>query len=71
MVTLQPCPASSDLEQALGAAPQQVLKARDYLCVFGSEDEVLALKPDITYLSATFGIKPIMPATMGPTPTPA
>jgi hypothetical protein len=34
-------------------------------------DLALALKPDITYLSATFGIKPIMPATMGPNPTPA
>lgn len=32
-------------------------------------DLALALKPDITYLSATFGIKPIMPATMGPNPT--
>jgi hypothetical protein len=32
-------------------------------------DLALALKPDITYLSATFGIKPIMPAIPGPTPT--
>jgi PhzF family phenazine biosynthesis protein len=46
----QPQSASSGLEQALGAAPQQVLKARDYLCVFGSEDEVLALKPDMAKL---------------------
>jgi predicted PhzF superfamily epimerase YddE/YHI9 len=29
-----------------------VLKARDYLCVFGSEDEVLALKPDAAKLKA-------------------
>jgi predicted PhzF superfamily epimerase YddE/YHI9 len=29
-----------------------VLKARDLLCVFGSEDEVLALKPDFTKIAA-------------------
>jgi hypothetical protein len=32
-------------------------------------DLALNLKPDITYLSATFGLKPIMPATMGADPT--
>ena len=32
-------------------------------------DLALGLKPDITYLSATFGLKPIMPATMGADPT--
>jgi hypothetical protein len=32
-------------------------------------DLALALKPDITYLSATFGLKPIMPATEGANPT--
>ncbi len=48
----QPVPASPALEEALGAVPQQVLKARDYLCVFGSEDEVLALKPDMAKLAA-------------------
>jgi hypothetical protein len=32
-------------------------------------DLALALKPDITYLSATFGMKPIMPATEGATPS--
>jgi hypothetical protein len=31
-------------------------------------DLALGLKPDITYLSATFGLKPIMPATEGPAP---
>lgn len=36
-------------------------------------DLALAAKPDITYLSATIGLKPIMPATpnAAPTPTPA
>jgi hypothetical protein len=32
-------------------------------------DLALGLKPDITYLSATFGLKPIMPASMGANPT--
>jgi hypothetical protein len=32
-------------------------------------DLALGLKPDITYLSATFGLKPIMPATMGANPS--
>jgi hypothetical protein len=31
-------------------------------------DLALPLKPDITYLSATIGLKPIDPATAGPTP---
>jgi len=48
----QPVASYPNLEQALGAMPQQVLKARDYLCVFGSEDEVLALKPDMAKLAA-------------------
>ncbi len=48
----QPQAASPALEQSLGAAPQQVLKARDYLCVFPSEEEVLALKPDMARLAA-------------------
>ena len=44
--------ASPALEQALGAVPKQLLKARDYLGVFGSEEEVLALKPDMAKLAA-------------------
>src|SRR3984957_20166442 len=48
----QPAPATLALGEALGAAPQQVLKARDYLCVFESEYEVLALKPDMAKLAA-------------------
>jgi len=48
----QPLQGSVDLEQALGTMPRQVLKARDYLCVFGSEDEVVALKPDMAKLAA-------------------
>ncbi|HEY4380048.1 MAG TPA: hypothetical protein VGN01_06855 [Acidobacteriaceae bacterium] len=32
-------------------------------------DLALGLKPDITYLSATFGLKPIMPAALGANPS--
>ena len=32
--------------EALGSAPQRVLKARDYLAVYASEADVMALKPD-------------------------
>jgi PhzF family phenazine biosynthesis protein len=48
----QPLAAVPALEQALGAVPRQVLKARDYLCVFECEDEVLALQPDMGKLGA-------------------
>jgi len=47
----QPCDAPGDLIGALRATPRQVLAARDYLCVFGSEDEVLALKPDFAKMA--------------------
>lgn len=45
------CDAHPDLAAALGAAPVEVLAARDYLCVFTSEDEVRALKPDMAKLA--------------------
>jgi PhzF family phenazine biosynthesis protein len=48
----QPCPAPATLAAALGAAPQAVLAARDYLCVFASEEEVIALKPDMAAIAA-------------------
>jgi PhzF family phenazine biosynthesis protein len=34
------------LAQALGGTPQKVLRSRDYLAVFDTEAEVLALRPD-------------------------
>lgn len=34
------------LVEALGDAPQKVLKSRDYLAVYNTESEVLALRPD-------------------------
>jgi PhzF family phenazine biosynthesis protein len=48
----QPCTAIPELSQALGATPNEVLAARDYLCVFGTEDEIVALKPDMTRIAA-------------------
>lgn len=48
----QACTAPPGLNQALGATPQSVLAARDYMCVFGSEDEVVALRPDMARLAA-------------------
>ena len=52
----QPLPAGSPapaaLAEALGAAPQTVLAARDYFCVFASEEEVLRLKPDMAAIAA-------------------
>ncbi len=44
--------AMAELSSALGAAPGTVLAARDYFCVFDSEEQVLQLKPDMTKLSA-------------------
>ena len=48
----QACAVPPSLNHALGAAPQSVVAARDYLCVFGSEDEILALTPDMARVAA-------------------
>ncbi len=40
-----PCDAPPLLLEGLGAAPREVLAARDYLAVYGSEDEVRAIEP--------------------------
>lgn len=45
-----PCNAPEALSRGLGKQPLEVLKARDYFAVFGSEDEVRSLKPDFTLL---------------------
>jgi|SRR5208283_74166 len=42
--------APDALIRGLGARPAAVLKSRDYLAVFETEAEVLALKPDFTVL---------------------
>jgi PhzF family phenazine biosynthesis protein len=38
--------APEGLADALGAAPETVFKSRDYLAVYRTEEEVLALRPD-------------------------
>jgi PhzF family phenazine biosynthesis protein len=48
----QPCAVPPTLSRALGAEPESVLAARDYLCVFRSEQDVMALKPDMETLAA-------------------
>jgi PhzF family phenazine biosynthesis protein len=46
-----PCAIPDDLVQGLGAAPQEVLLARDYLVVYDSEEFVRTLCPDFDRLS--------------------
>lgn len=52
------CAADPALIVALGATPKQVLGARDYLCIFDTEQEVQALAPNMEKLAAIdrFGI---------------
>jgi PhzF family phenazine biosynthesis protein len=46
------CPADPAIEAALGAKPAVELAAQDSLCVFETEQQVLALKPDMARLAA-------------------
>jgi PhzF family phenazine biosynthesis protein len=48
-----PCNPHPDLTIALGAEPLQILAARDYLCVYSTEDEVRALQPEMMKLAST------------------
>ena len=45
-------PVDAKLAEALGAKPKQIMAARDYFCIFESEAEVRALKPDMGKLAA-------------------
>jgi PhzF family phenazine biosynthesis protein len=45
-----PCEPNSELVHALGGNPEAVLAARDYFVVYGSEEELRALKPDMQAL---------------------
>jgi PhzF family phenazine biosynthesis protein len=44
------CPVGEDIISALGRKPLEVLKARDYLVVFESEEDVRSLRPDVNAL---------------------
>lgn len=46
------CAVEPGLAEALGAVPKLVLGARDYLCVFDTEDQVRALAPNMEKLAA-------------------
>jgi PhzF family phenazine biosynthesis protein len=46
------CAVDPGLVDALGAKPAQILGARDYFCVFETEDQLRALKPDMAKLIA-------------------
>jgi PhzF family phenazine biosynthesis protein len=45
------CEPVRELSEALGAEPAELWAARDYMAVFGSEDEVRALQPDMNRLA--------------------
>jgi predicted PhzF superfamily epimerase YddE/YHI9 len=47
-----PCAPDPLLYQALGAEPDALLRAQDYLCVFDSEDQVRSIAPDMPRLAA-------------------
>jgi len=48
----EPCRAPDRLVPALGAQPAEILRARDYLCVFENEAEIRALQPLFAELAA-------------------
>ncbi|WP_164008298.1 PhzF family phenazine biosynthesis protein [Pyxidicoccus trucidator] len=58
-----PCLAPIGLVEALGAAPRETFSSRDLMAVFDSEEEVLALRPDMARLAAlnTFAVVPTAP----------
>lgn len=45
-----PCTPCAGLIEALGGKPEAVLAARDYFIVYGSEEELRALRPNMTGL---------------------
>ncbi len=47
-----PCDRPAAIDRALGLAPREVLRSRDYLAVFGSESEVRSLVPRMEDVAA-------------------
>ena len=45
-----PCPVPDELIRGLGIEPREVLRARDYLAVFDSEEQIKSLQPDMLEL---------------------
>ncbi len=58
----EPAEAPAGLAEALGAAPVEVYKARDWICVFRTPAEVEALKPDHVKIAALDGNRVIATA---------
>ena len=48
----KPVAGAGELAAALGAAPSEVFKAQDFLCVYDRADDVRALRPDMAALAA-------------------
>ena len=47
-----PVSRADELAEALGAAPEQILKGRDYFAIFASQKEVAGIKPDMQRIAA-------------------
>lgn len=60
------CEVPNGLAEALGVKPQEVLKSRDYLALFESEDDILALKPDFRAI-ADLGVHAVIVSAPGKT----
>jgi PhzF family phenazine biosynthesis protein len=54
--------APEELTQALGRKPKETYKARDWMAVFGSEEDVRAIKPKFELLASLQGGKAIVTA---------
>jgi predicted PhzF superfamily epimerase YddE/YHI9 len=52
------CELSPELAAMLGSQPEAIMKARDYMAVYASEDEVRKVAPDLNTLKQmdTFGL---------------
>lgn len=59
------CEAPAALLEGLGSTPGHVLRSRDYMAVYGSEDDVRSLRPDMTRLASldALGVIVTAPAT--------
>ncbi len=60
-----PCPAPAGLAAALGVAPLEVLKARDYLAVLPDEATVRGLTPDIAAIGRMAEVRGLIVTAAG------
>lgn len=60
-----PCAMPELLPEALGAAPQHILSARDYLVVYESEKEIISITPDFSKLQQVKGCLGIIVTAAG------